>query len=370
MSPIHSLIEEFYTQENIITEYKIQPYNIRLIQPWKTASSQLFYRQGLLISLTINSSSLADGSLNAIGECAPMPEIGTETLAQAQNFLFHRLSRLKGTIWDKSFLSDLELLPACHFALESLLLGFIAQQQQQSIALLFNPDATQTIKTNVMLGSLDDWTSLRIKDAEQRGFDCIKLKLGINNIKTEVEKLHQLLKQIAPATRIRLDANKNWSLQETQYILNELKACQHQIDSIEEPLLNFDSNNYQNLQYQTSISLALDESVSLALADKQFPELFPVKRIILKPMAQGGIINTLKMAETAQKSNIEVVITSAIETGYGLEMISQCCAALNNNQYHGIATSSWLEDSLKLTPVIKEGLMTINSPQSEAKLNQ
>lgn len=361
MSSIDSLIEDFFKQKNIIKDCQLQPYNIKLLRPWKTTSSRLLYRQGILIKLTLRDS--FNTTITAIGECAPMPEIGTETLAQAQNFLVHRIPDFIGKPFDKELFSDLKLLPACHFALESLLLLFLSKQQQQSIAQLLNPIAAQTIKTNIMLGSLDDDIILRTKNAELEGFNCIKLKLGLNDIKVEVKKLHQLFEQIAATTLVRLDANKCWSLKETQFILNELKVYQHQIDSIEEPLLNYDCYQYQKLQSQTAIKLALDESLSLALADKQYP----VKRMVLKPMVLGSVIRALELAKTAEQQKIETIITSTIETAYGLEVISHACAALNNGQYHGIATASWLEDTLIPSLEIKNSIITINSPSLEDK---
>ncbi len=351
MSSINPLIEDFYKQKNSITDCQLQPYNIKLVRPWKTATSQILYRQGLLLKLTINHSQ------TAIGECAPMPEIGTETLAQAQDFLVHRIAEFIGQPFDKELFSGLELLPACHFALESLLLNFLTIQKNKSISQLLNPDSAKSIKTNIMLGSLDDKTILRIKNAQQEDFNCIKLKLGLNDIKTDIYKLQQLFEQIDSNTLIRLDANKSWSYKETRFLLSELKNYQYQIDSIEEPLLNYDRDLYQDLQNQTSINLALDESLSLAPLNSQFP----VNRIILKPTVMGGIIHTLKLAETAEKHDIETIITSVIETGYGLDIINHCCAALNNNQYHGIATACWLEDTLINTATINKGIMTIGA---------
>jgi len=87
MTGIDSLIEDFYTKINIITAVQIQPYNIKLTTPWISASSHLIYRQGLLIKITINN------TFSAIGECAPMPEAGTETLAQSENFFYHQLQK-------------------------------------------------------------------------------------------------------------------------------------------------------------------------------------------------------------------------------------------------------------------------------------
>ena len=349
MNSIQTRLDEFFLQKNIITDYQLQPYNIKLNTPWKSASSCLHYRQGLLIHLTIN------GSTTAIGECAPIPEAGTETLAQAQNFFFHKLKQYKDRIWDETLLTEMELLPACHFSLESILLSFIADQQKTNIAHLFNPHAAQSIKANTMLGVLDKDTLLKVKQAEQQGFSCIKFKLACDDYKTEIHQLLNLLKHIQTDTIIRLDANKSWSFEQTLWILNELQPYQNQIDSIEEPLLKYDHESYQILQQKTSIQLALDESFSSIVDLKQYP----LQRLILKPTVQGGIINTLKLATSAAQYKIEIIITSSIETGYGLDIISQCCAALNNDHYHGIATANWLDDTLIPSPVVQQGQVII-----------
>ncbi|MCU7837157.1 MAG: hypothetical protein KZQ83_18170 [gamma proteobacterium symbiont of Taylorina sp.] len=361
-SPVYSLIDEFFAQQYVITEYQLQPYNIKLTNPWKSASSTLHYRQGLLIRLTIKNPLLIDGSLSAIGECAPMAEIGTESLAQAQNFFYYQLQTIKGKPFNSKLLSDTKLLPACRFALESILLIFLSKIHKKNIARCLNPSSASAIKINTMLGSLDDGIISRTKNAEQAGFNCIKLKMGLTDIETETDILRNLLEQLSPATLIRLDANKSWSFKETQWILNQLKAYHRQIDSIEEPLSDFNCKNdkdwkkYQDLQNKSPITLALDESFSMNLPLSQFP----VHRVILKPMVQGGILNTLKIAKLALSHNIQTIITSTIETGYGLQIISHACAALNNQHHHGLDTSSWLEDSLIAPPEIKLGYMIIN----------
>ena len=76
-------------------------------------------------------------------------------------------------------------------------------------------------------------------------------------------------------------------------------------------------------------------------------------------MAQGGIINTLHLARQAQQSKIKTVITSSIETAYGLWPIVYLCAAINNQQFHGLATASWLENTLIEPPEIKHGIITL-----------
>lgn len=354
------------TEPLIIKNYQLIPYNVKFQSPWKTASSTFFFRQGLLLKLLIND------SFFSIGECAPMVEIGTESLAQAQYFLDKQLPVIIGKPISLNMLtSDMDQFPACRFALETALLSLLAQQKKKNIAHLLsankiNPEYSHKIKINAMIGELNSNTITKAKQAEKRGFKCLKIKVGRNTIDHEARMLEHLFHQLSASTLIRLDANKSWTLKESQWFLNFLQAYKHQIDSIEEPLKKFARNIYQELQNSTKINLALDESFSINSHEllnntnqsSSFKQ-YPVKQLVLKPMAQGGVISTLHLARQAQRANINTVITSSIETAHGLWPISYLCAAINNNQFHGLATASWLEDTLIEPPEIINGSITL-----------
>lgn len=339
-------------QPFIIKDYQLIPYHIKLCHPWCTSTATLNFRQGFLVRLIIND------NLSAIGECAPMIEIGTESLLQAQKFLQQTLPTLLNKPLSIASLTQMAHLPACRFALESALLSLQAKQQKITLACLLNPENCLSqqsyIKVNTMLGNINDDILSRANKAVQQGFKCLKIKMGIRAIETEVKILQHLLQQLAADIQLRLDANKSWSLAELQYLLHYLEPYKQQIDSIEEPLKNYDFKQYQTLQHNTAINLALDESFSPVLLKH-----YPVKQLVLKPMAQGGILPSLKLARQAQKDRIKVVITSSIETAHGLWPISHLCAALGGQQFHGLATASWLEDTLITPPGIKHGIITL-----------
>ena len=181
-SSIDTLMDDFFDKNFTITDYQLMPYNLRLKTPWKTSSSSLSYRQGLLVKLT--GSLPNSSSFYSIGECAPMPEIGTETLAQAQNFLYKKLPALKNSLFNKQLLSAMKHFPACRFALESALLQFMSSLYNKSIAQLLNPQCALKVKTNSMIGPLDVSVISRAEQAQLQGFKCIKIKLGMGDIKT------------------------------------------------------------------------------------------------------------------------------------------------------------------------------------------
>jgi len=333
----------------IIKHYKITPYKIKLKQALQTASSCLSFRQGFIIKISTRN------AYTAWGECAPMSAIGTESLLQAEQFLQQKLTAITGREFTEDLLQDTQDFPACRFALESILLSLKAQQSNKALFQILNPELKKAkLKVNAMLGALDKNTVVQAKQAEVQGFHCLKIKLGLKSLTVELTQLKSLLKQLSANTLIRLDANKSWTIEESEWLLQQLKPYKKQIDSIEEPLKIFDNKAYHYLQSKTTIALALDESFS----SSESLEHFPVQRLILKPAAQGGLVNTLQRVQQAQQRGIECIITSSIESGYGLWAISHCCAAVNNQQYHGIATASWLQDTLITPPEINNGCIT------------
>ena len=336
-----------------LDHYLLQPYKIKLTQPWNSASHHIHYRQGFILTL-----STAQG-LIAYGDCAPLAAMGTETLSEARLQLTKTLDTVKDRPVDESWLDKLAHYPASRFALETAILSLICQHRKQNLAQLLNPDAGNNILLNAMLGDINTQNSRNITHIENQGFQCLKFKLGIQPPEQEARQLKTLLTWLKPETRIRLDCNKSWTFAQCQWFLNfinsELESCIQKIDSIEEPLREFNIRNYRLLQKQTSISLALDESLNTVTDLKHLP----VQRIVLKPTLRGGIITSWQLAQIAQSHGIEVVISSAIETGYGLWPISYLAAALDNGLHHGLATAHWLENSLITAPEITHGRITL-----------
>jgi len=339
-----------------LKNFELIPYNVKLKSTWHTASTKFIYRQGILVKLIMNDSSFS------IGECAPMEEIGTESLAQAQNFLAQKLASMLNKKIEAIVLDDAHSYPASRFALESAILSLLVQKNKEPLAHYLNPGFSNIIKVNAMLGHLSDDIVKNAQQAESIGFHCLKIKMGMKPIETEVDNIKALLKTLSTSTRLRLDANKSWTVKQTQWLLDNLEPYKNQIDCIEEPLKDFNQRHYQELQQQTVIPLALDESFipsDFLSSSEQHLTQYPVKKLVLKPMAQGGILNTLTLARLAEQAKIKTIITSSIETGHGLWPITHLCAAINNNEYHGLSTASWLEDTLIKPPEIHHGIIRL-----------
>jgi len=329
--------------------FQLIPYKIKLTTPWQTAKDTLIYREGMLLKLhTVT-------GLQGTGECAPLLAIGTETLQAAKKQLNNILPNLIGLTVSQIFDRLKTDYPAASFAIESALIDLQAKQQHTSVAKLINANAAADIKVNTMLGHLDNNILFKATQAEKQGFSVLKIKMGINPVDEELSRLEQLFKQLLPHTLLRLDANQAWDVDQSMKILDALGKYSEKIDSLEEPLNYYNTEQYRKLQHSTSIPLALDESFSMQTVHS--PEIvnFPLRRLIIKPIAIGSLLKCYRIAKTAQKHNIDVIITSSIETGYGLWANTCLAAAINNNQTHGLATGHWLEETLIPAPVINNG---------------
>jgi o-succinylbenzoate synthase len=329
--------------------YQLIPYTIKLTTPWKTATDTLLYREGILLKLQ------TETGLEGTGECAPLPAIGTETLQAANQQLNNILPNLPGQTVSQVFDSLNTEFPAANFAIETALLDLQAKQHNTSMAKLLNADAAAEIKVNTMLGHLDNNILHRVKQAETQGFKVLKIKMGINSADEELSRLELLIKQLQPHTLLRLDANQAWDIKQSVRILDTLERYSAKIDSLEEPLKYYDDKQYRQLQRSTSIPLALDESFSMLITQASKISNLPLRRIIIKPVAIGSLVQSYRIAKLARKHNIDVIITSSIETGYGLRANTCLAAAIDNNQTHGLATGHWLEETLIPAPKISNG---------------
>ena len=292
---------------------------------------------------------------HAIGECAPLPEIGTETLQQCQRALT--------PLCQQSLNQPLEPLleqlspfrqeaPAACCGVESALIELLAQRQRLTPSRWMNPLATQQVRVNQIAPSL---TSASLNpDAGS----IIKIKVGIQPIERELAQLKAFATRLPPGGEMRLDANCGWSLEEARQFLAETGTLP--IESIEEPLRQPTVESLAQLQSTLPFPIAVDESLSI-LGLEALLNNHTLRRLVLKPTRMGGPWTTFQTARQLQRSGKEVVITSALESSIGILSAAHCAAAVDpeGQQAHGLTTASWLAEDLGVAAPIKNGILTL-----------
>ncbi|QKS30109.1 MAG: L-amino acid-D/L-Glu epimerase [Accumulibacter sp.] len=343
----------------------LHPYRLPLRARWLTAGASLGERCGWLLCLQ------DDTGRRGYGECAPLPDGGTESAATAVDALQSLLPPLLGRT-AREALRQLgpgsgSRMPAARCAVETALLDLLAQDSGIPLAAYLNgarlrPAAgappPPPIRLNAACGSLAGLCEDDIRAACSAGFEVLKLKLGVLAIDEEVALLRQLATVLPPACQLRLDANRAWPAATAARFLN---ACADlPIETVEEPLATPDIERLQALQDGTKIAIAVDESIR-DLDGHALLARRAVRRLVIKPPRHGGLLPALALARRAGGAGIECIVTSSLDSACGVTAAAHLAAALDNRLAHGLATSTWLSEDTGSPPIIGSGQLLLDA---------
>ena len=251
------------------------------------------FREGLLVEI--------DGNW---GEVAPLPERNQESLQDALQQL-QALS--KGQKVEKLF-------PSVAFGIASAKTPH--QPSRISSAALLMGDAK-----NILQGA---------KKAKELGFSTAKLKIKDLALDVAISLTQELKK----AFRLRIDANKTWSLAQALHFCSFFSK--DDFDYIEDPL--------QNDRELSSFPLpfAIDDGVFVTKNMK-------ASAIILKPTVLGNAWHSL--ASLAKKQGIEPILSSSFESGIGLARVAALSRQLGTTLPMGLGTHLYLQEDLLQYPL-------------------
>lgn len=324
----------------------LHPYRLALRRPWRTAHGTLEARRGWLVRAS------ADGVVG-FGDCAPLPEAGTETSEQGLLRLRHWRARADDGTARLLTALDTEPgpAPAADCAVETALLDLTARRHGLPLRRLLHPGALDRVPVNAMLGAAATLDLSAIEQALAAGFRVLKLKLGTGPMDEEIARIEAAAALLPAGATLRLDANGAWDAPTAAACIERLAGLP--IDCIEEPLATPDDAVLARLQAAAPFSLALDES--LAGRDDPDPGRLPIRRLVLKAPVLGGLRRTLRLALRVQAAGREVVVTSLVESAAGLSATAQLAAATGSGLAHGLATAAWLTADLGAAPDIAQG---------------
>ncbi len=363
----------------LIDTIEFMPYRLPLARTWRSACGNLSERRGWLVQLRC-------GGLRGYGDCAPLPAAGTEeagdawvwlsawrarTLRQPLRSALDELAETGAAI-DAAWGSD--PAPAARYGAECALADLAAQGDGVSLAQWLSawdtghawpeaapglaPNALDLVPVNAALGALGDITPAVLRDWGSAGYQVLKVKVGLGPPAEELRRLTALAQHIPQRVALRLDANKAWNLGQASDVIAGLAGLP--VESLEEPLRDPSTTDLRRLQAEAGFPLALDESLhspgtTLGLAD------LPVRRVVLKPAAIGGLRRTLALAAQARDAGLEVVLTSLIDSAAGLWPTVHLAAAVGGKIPNGLATAHWLARDLGEPPRPGAGFIQVPS---------
>ena len=293
-------------------QISVKPYRRAFRQPLRTAHGEWATREGFLVRLE------QEGRVG-YGEVAPLPEFGSETLADAMAFLEQLTIQPEMAVPVN--------LPCCAFALSAaqifaergsldLLKNGEASSQGASrvpISRLIAPPRDYSVSALLPSGS----AALRLAAQKSKAGYCnMKWKIGIDPIAKEISTARSLFDSLPSTVRLRFDANAGLAASELEQWVEVLIPYRERIDFIEQPLACGQEALMSDYMEASGLCIALDESLNGSDRERW-----------LKPNAWAGalVIKAPLMGELSQQADRlaavakQVVFSSVFETGIGLE---------------------------------------------------
>ncbi len=294
---------------------EIRPYRLRLSRPLHTARGVYTVREGFVVLAR-------QGGLIGRGEAAPLPEHGTETLAEC-------LDELR-----RATLTRLPKAPAARHAVELALLDLRAQREGIPLAVLLDPRAKREVTTGALLSAL---TMPELAREAQRaaadGFGTLKLKVGRGD---DFARAAVVRDAVGPNVKLRLDANGAWTQAEALRRLEELAPLG--IELCEQPTADL-------IGLRGKVRIAADELV----AQDFEAALERAEVIVLKPMVLGGLLPALALARAAMRRGRQVIVTTSLDGAIaraGAAHLAAAVLAEGEQPAAGLATGALLAEDL------------------------
>ena len=311
-------------------------HNLNFIIPGGTSRGILKNKPTWYIKIYHND----NPSIFGLGECGPIQGLSIES----GDKMMDQLKKVKESINDLSSL-DLSLFPSINFGIENALKDL----KNGGKRIIFKNSFLhgKPIKINGLIWMGDkDFMIKQIKSKIEKGFSCLKLKIGSIDFMEEISILKNIRKQFSSKIlEIRVDANGAFSPKNVLQKLDTLGKLE--IHSIEQPIAVNQWDYLKEICEKSPIPIALDEElIQLKIEKNEFLKYVSPHFLVLKPTLIGGFEATKKWIDIAKENNINWWVTSALESNVGLSAIAQFCANYQLTLPQGLGTGQLFSNNI------------------------
>lgn len=271
---------------------------------------------------------------------------------------------------EKQLWENLREFPSIQFGVE---MAFRSLQGKDPF-LLFPSEFTRgnaSIPINglVWMGE-EQYMKEQIIEKIEKGFSCIKLKIGAIDFETEINLLKFIRKEFtSEEIEIRVDANGAFKISEARDKLERLSELE--LHSIEQPIKPGQPMEMAALCENTPLPIALDEEligVTAVTEKRKLLQTIKPQYLIFKPSLIGGFRGTQEWIDLAEEGDTGWWITSALESNVGLNAISQYTFTLNNKMPQGLGTGGLFTNNFEAPLEVEDGKLWY-SPSKQWNFN-
>ncbi|MDO4510721.1 MAG: o-succinylbenzoate synthase [Bacteroidales bacterium] len=297
----------------------------------------------------------------ATGECAPLPQLSCDDIADYEAVLRRFCDTVEAT--GVIPYEQMRPYPSMLFGLE---MALAALQRADGLVLdtpFSRGEEGIPINGLVWMGTHEEMLE-RLKEKLALGFRCVKLKIGAIDFDKELDLIQHIRRHFTrEQVELRVDANGGFSPEVALERLQEL--ARYDIHSIEQPIMARQWKEMARLCECSPLPIALDEELIGVNATEEKIRLLDTIRpryIILKPSLHGGMSGTREWIALAQERGIGSWITSALESNIGLNAIAQLAADIYGpciSMPQGLGTGMLFTDNIPMPLEIKNDCLWI-----------
>jgi len=257
------------------------------------------------------------------GEAAPAEEVTGET----QKTCLENIPLLANQVIGKEFsvetLKELRLdgegNESAKAGIDIGLWDALGKELKKPVYKLLNPNAKENkiriTDIDYCVGIMPPQETLKeVETLVEEGYKRVKIKIGLDEDR-DVEAI-KLVRDAFPEIILCLDANQGYkNADNTIKFLSKVERFEPHY--IEQPVLADRKGDFKKIKENTGIPLMVDESMRSIEDAKELLEAEAVDWLNIKLMKNGGISNTLRIADLAQEYGVPCQIGSMIESNIG-----------------------------------------------------
>ena len=165
-------------------------------------------------------------------------------------------------------------------------------------------------------------------DAVARGYDTIKVKVGVNP-ELDLARLLAVREAAGPDKKLRIDANQAWSPKQAVKLLNQMQERGLDIELVEQPVPAHDFEGLKFVTERSYVPVMADESVFSPEDALKIMQMGAADLVNIKLMKCGGLYNALKIASAAELYGVECMIGCMLEAKISVNAAVHLACAKN-----------------------------------------
>nr|WGD73754.1 L-Ala-D/L-Glu epimerase [Bacillus subtilis] len=274
---------------------------VPLTKPFKTALRTVYTAESVIVRITYDSGAVG------WGEAPPTLVITGDSMDSIESAIHHVL---KPALLGKSLVGYDTIL----HDIQHLLTGNMSAKAAVEMALYDGWAQMCGLPLYQMLGGYRDTleTDYTVSvnspeemaaDAEnylKQGFQTLKIKVGKDDIATDIARIQEIRKRVGSAVKLRLDANQGWRPKEAVTAIRKMEDAVLGIELVEQPVHKDDLAGLKKVTDATDTPIMADESVFTPRQAFEVLQTRSADLINIKLMKAGGISGAEKINAMAE----------------------------------------------------------------------